>query len=255
VGVGLASAAPARAQGSSGRLIVEVKGDRLSVALDQAPLSQTLQAIAARAGFRVVTSWALDERLSLAFAHLPLDAGLKRLLGRHSAVFVYQPTGVLEEIRVYPDVASQFARSEPLDSDPDPVPIASREKILQRPPDLGDPDPSQRLAAAAHVKAGDSRKAIAVLLDLLAPEMEPGIREKALGTLKFFDAVPVDPIAEIAMFDPRRSLSLEALEVLGRQIDNPTAQNALRRVAELAIDAKVREEARALLGSLEGLSQ
>ena len=82
-------------------MVVDVKGDRLSVTLHDAALADTLRVIAARTGFRVVVNTSVDDRLSVAFGDLPLDQGLRRLLGGLNALFVYSPTGALEEVRLY----------------------------------------------------------------------------------------------------------------------------------------------------------
>jgi HEAT repeats len=291
------------AQRAERRAVVKVEGNRLTVTLDEIPLREALRDIAKQTGFRIVERSPLDDRLSLAFANLPLEVGLRRLLGRHDVVFVYGPAGGLEEVRVYAS-----SRPAPFPSRPSPVAVIGPGEAQTFPPMLIEPDPAQRLAAAlalvgtteaakalgvvrdlltphyepevraralaaltlfepmlgdpepaqrlaaAHALAGThaAARALDVVLDLLAPHYEPEVRVMALGALSFFDAVPMAHVTELALFDQDRSFRLEAVELLNQLAEhNPTARHALRQVADGTLDEAVREQATALLNSLE----
>jgi len=247
-------AAPPRlkVKDAEGRAVVRVEGDRLTVKLIQVPLRDVLLAIAQQSGLRIFLDPALDDRLSLAFSNLPLEVGLRRLLGDRSALFLYTSPGEegglkLEEVRVYASRQAELLQPEPSSVGGDDVAQSLREMLT-------DPEPAQRIAAALALAEGkQAGVALGVLLDLLNTQKEPSIREEVLAVLQVFDTVPVEPIAKVALSDKRPSLRLQALTLLGRTAEaDPRAKGILRQAARGDRDETVREVAQALLDSLEG---
>jgi hypothetical protein len=106
---GGAGGAPAADEGgkraaSPGRLEVALDQGALSVRAAGVPLAAVLGAIAARAGFALSVRGALDAPVSVTLAEVPLEDGLRQLLGRGSFVFLYDhpgadPTRKLVEVR------------------------------------------------------------------------------------------------------------------------------------------------------------
>lgn len=252
LGVGtLGAAPPLEVKDVEGQAVVKVEGDRLTVKLVQAPLRDVLQEIAQQSGLRILLDPAINGRLSLAFSSLPLEAGLRRLLGDRSVLFLYTSPGEeggvkLEEVWVY---ASRQA--EPLQHEPPSVGGGDVAQPLREM--LMDPEPAQRIAAALALAEGEQAGvALGVLLDLLN-QKEPSLREEALAALQAFDAVPVEPIARVALSDKKPSLRLQALTLLGQMAEaDPKAREVLRQAAREDRDEAVREGAQALLDSLEG---
>lgn len=72
--------------------VLVVQGDRLTVELKGVPLGAVLADLARQAGLRVALSEATGQDLvSARFRNMPLDQGIRRLLGPRSYVLVYAP--------------------------------------------------------------------------------------------------------------------------------------------------------------------
>jgi hypothetical protein len=229
---------------------VKLEGNRLTVILNQLPLQVVLQEIARQTGLRIVPRSPLEDRLSLSFANVPLEDGLRRLLGPHHAVFLYRPTGELQEVRVH----AVSWQTEP----PPATPSGPTETVPAEPlaglPALTDLDPVRRLAtASALAGTEDSEAALEAVLDLVIFSTQPDLRERALGVLTLFRNVPVAVIAEVARVDPEPSLRWSAAGLLGRLAEHdPAARTALREIADAELEEAVWTEVQTLLNRVEG---
>ena len=101
-------------------LAVTVADGRLSVRLGATPLDAVLEAIAAQTDVAITLRGDPSLVQPQAFADLPLDAGIRRLVGERRLMMVFQPAdnpgepGRLQEVWVYGDPASgDPARSRP----------------------------------------------------------------------------------------------------------------------------------------------
>ena len=102
---------PPPVQTSEDQAFVKVEGNSLTVRLNQVPLREALRDIARQTGLRIIVNSARDDRLSLAFAKLPVEEGLRQLIGRDNFIFLYTPARELKEVRVY--ASSQLAKLLP----------------------------------------------------------------------------------------------------------------------------------------------
>jgi hypothetical protein len=254
LGVGLGARSeevrsPALAADGSDGAVVTIEGDRLTVILTQFPLQAALQEIARQTGLRIVSHSPLDDRLSLTLADLPLEDGLRRLLGPHHAVFLHGPAGKLEEIRVHAVSPS---------TEPPAIPALSTETMAEEPaaapPTLTDREPAPRLAAAAALAGtGEHEAALRVVLHVATSSAQAELRERALDLLALFGNVPTDSVADVVRFDPEPALRWQAAELLGRLAKHdPAARRALRELAGEAFDEALRKEVEAMLGRLGG---
>ncbi len=240
------------AHGSDGGAVVKVEGDRLTVILSRFPLEVALQEIARETGVRIVPRVTLENRLSLTFADLPVEDGLRRLLGPHHAVFLYGPAGELEEVWVH---------GVPRPTEPPPaMPSMPTETVPEEttadPPTLTDREPARWLAAASALAGTEEDEvALRVVLDLVTSSTQPELRERALGVLALFRNVPGDSIAEVVRRDPEPAIRWRAAELLGRLAEHdPAARMALRDVVGVVQEERLREEVEAVLDRLEGSS-
>jgi hypothetical protein len=241
---GVATPQPPSVQASEDRAIVKVEGNSLTVRLNQVPLREALQDIARQTGLRIIVNSARDDRLSLAFAKLPVEEGLRQLIGRDNFIFLYTPTRELKEVRVY--ASSQLA--EPPPSLPPPLAVTAPQEAGVHQSMRSDPEPATRLASAIMLAGtNEAEKGLGIVLELLLRrETEPEIRKSALGALTLFGDVPVDQVTQVAIFDPEPTLRSAAMELLSQQVvHDPIAHAMLRQVAEGALDETVREEAQA----------
>lgn len=68
---------------------IDVQNNMISVDLIEARLGDILLAIGEKAGFKSHLSGDLSERLTMTFSDVPLEKGLKRLVGKHSLSLLY----------------------------------------------------------------------------------------------------------------------------------------------------------------------
>jgi HEAT repeats len=85
---------------------VAIHAGVLTVQAHGVPLAEVLAAIGQRAGFEVTVRGAVDARVSVVLAEVPLEEGLRQLLRGRSFAFLYDrarahPAAKLVEVRVY----------------------------------------------------------------------------------------------------------------------------------------------------------
>jgi hypothetical protein len=235
--------------------VVRLEHNRLQVALNQAPLAEVLQQVAHQSGFRLLMPATLDDRVSMAFNSLTVPEGLKRLIGQRNFVFLFTPTGQLEEVRLYAFPAYEFVprvRAQGEETSTREA-TAFQERLASPSVDPDGEHTPQRADAVARASQQEAETALTTVLTLLTPQYEPSLRQQALEGLAFFGAdVPVQPITEIALSDPEPTVGLQAADLLSQQAgSNPIAHQALRQVAEVARHTMVRMKALKLLQTLE----
>ncbi len=90
--VALCQPVPALAQaGSASGLSISVVDGRLSMDVRDASLSRVLRAIAVKAGFALDIAGQLDSKVSASFENIPLERGLRRIVGRSSYIIELAP--------------------------------------------------------------------------------------------------------------------------------------------------------------------
>ena len=235
--------------------VVRVEHNRLQVALNQALLAEVLQQVAHQSGFRLLMPATVDDRVSMVFNSLPVPEGLKRLIGQRNFVFLFTPTGQLEEVRLYAFPASEFVPQGRAQGEETSIREATafQERLPSPSVDPEGERTQQRGDTVARASQQEAETALTTVLTLLTPQYEPSLRQQALEALASFGAdVPVPPITDIALSDPEPSVGLQAAELLSQQAgSNPIAHQALRQVAAVARHTMVRMKALALLQTLE----
>lgn len=151
-------------------LMVRVDHGRLTLRAADVALDTVLRAIARQGGITIVHETPLPDDVTIAFDDVPLDEGLKRLLGARNHVFVYEAgapnaPALLRHVKVeaLPGTAS-----------------ASRPGIV---PGLQDPDSTKRVMALEALADTDA-VSFDVLLDIALKDPAPALRIRALELLR-----------------------------------------------------------------------
>jgi HEAT repeat protein len=243
---------PARAADEpkpEGAFVVKVDGERLTVRLEGIPLQAALKAIERESGVALTLLTPLAEEITIAFESLPLEQGLRRLLGNHSYILFYAAAGpgqpaALRQVKVLPR-GREVVRTGDHREQPRVMPSL--------PPGLGDPDPEKRTEAVMALAAGEEPgKSLDLLIEILRQDKDNDVREAALHALESLDPIPLDPLFAVAVQDKSPSIRVRALTLLGeRGAGDPRVKAALQRAATSDPDREVAEMASSLLDGID----
>jgi len=243
---------PARAEEEpkpEGAFVVKVDGERLTVRLQGIPLHVALKAIERESGVALALLGPLREEITIAFDDLPLEQGLRRLLGNRSYILFYAAAGpgqpaALRQVKVLPK-GREGVRAEGPSEQPRVMP--------SRPAGLGDPDPERRMEAVMALAADEEpRQSLDLLIEVLKQDGDSDVREAALHALESLDPIPLDPLFAVAFQDKSPSIRVRALTLLGeRGAGDPRVKAALQRAATSDPDREVMELALSLLEGLD----
>jgi len=226
--------------------LVEVRGTRLTVRAAGVALDTLLQDIALRAGVAIDLPPGLTEPTTVSLSGVPLDVGLRRLLGRTGFVMLYGPSGTVVRVVVPPPPAR-------------PAP-GERPPAAPGPSGAGAPVEDLRAALASRSRAVREAAVQAIaetgrrdLVPLLAPALRDGdawIRSLALDALADLGGPEAVGLLATALRDPDAGVRARALRAL-RRAGGAAAIPFLRAALEDQ-DPRVREEARETLDELTG---
>ena len=76
---------------SAPALDISLEHGRLTMNVQDAPLSRVLQAIAAKGGFALDIAGQLDSKFSASFENVPIERALRRIVGRSSYIIELVP--------------------------------------------------------------------------------------------------------------------------------------------------------------------
>jgi HEAT repeat protein len=197
-----------------------------------------------------------------AFADLPLDAGIRRLIGERRLMMVFQPSrdrdepGRLQEVWIYGDpppndlAGPRVARTLGKVSKDPPTPT---EKQPAPPPpsyqELATKGKGERLAAIRALARQQDDGAIEVLAALLAHDPDPTVRRIAATALGNIGGEAVVPAFEAALTDRDVEVRIQAMR--GLHVIN--GESAAAMLGELALgdtDPGLRRQAIHLLATL-----
>jgi hypothetical protein len=245
---------PARAADEpkpEGAFVVKVDRERLTVRLQGVPLHAALKAIERESGVALALLGPLREEITIAFDDLPLEQGLRRLLGNRSYILFYAAAGpgqpaALRQVKVLPKGREGVRAEGPSEQ---PGVMQSRQA------GLGGPDPEKRMEAVMALAAGEEPgKSLDLLIEVLRQDKDNDVREAALHALESLDPVPLEPLLAVAVQDKSPSIRMQALALLGeRGPSDPRVKTALQRAATSDPDREVTELASSLLDGFDGL--
>jgi len=257
----------------SGTVDLSVRGNLLSVQINQASLREVLGKLARQIPLRVsAPSPVLQDRVSMTFTNVPLEGGIERILqGQPFALISTRASdtqGFPAQAKVLEIVVLNRADSpSPMDSletlASSPLPVRRpTPKFLQEEVPLNYLkwealqawDPNTRLAALERLsEQGDEGEVLETLVTALEDEA-PEIRGAALELLvDQGEALPSAPVARMALADHNPELRMQALDVLG-DLEPEIAVGPLTQALQDS-DPEVREFATDLLEDFRALEE
>ncbi len=112
---------------SAPALDISLEHGRLTMNVQDAPLSRVLQAIAAKGGFALDIAGQLDSKFSASFENVPIERALRRIVGRSSYIIELAPsTGAGAPRRI--GKLSVYARGAPARVETSSTPRSKRGK-------------------------------------------------------------------------------------------------------------------------------
>ncbi len=228
-------------------VLIELKEGLLTVDVQDAALNQVLTAVAEQGNFRVLFVDPAQNRISLAFADLPLKKGLEELLKGHDHIFRYSgKNGSLSTVAVYARKTSttptQSLQRQPAQHtqaiDPQSIDPDEPDVALLSAQALGSPDEDVRLEAVEELADLDNPAETAhVLTEVLLKDENSDVREAALESLADFEDQDFQRrAASLSINDSEQDIRMRAVEILTDIEDWDT----LRDVAQTHDDPEIR---------------
>ncbi len=228
-------------------VLIELKEGLLTVDVQDTPLNQVLTTVAEQGKFRVLFVDPAQNRISLAFADLPLKKGLEELLKGYDHIFRYSgKNGSLSMVAVYArktrttptqslqrQPAQHTQAIEPQGIDPDEPDVA-----LLAAQALGSPYEDVRLEAVEELADLDNQAETAhVLTEVLQKDENSDVREAALESIADFEDQDLQRrAASLSINDSEQDIRMRAVEILTHIEDWDT----LRDVAQAHDDPEIR---------------
>jgi hypothetical protein len=261
--------APVVPAAESPRIEVTYRDGSLSVRSSGASLHAVLVEISRRTGVDIALETGLakplaEETVAVDFEDVPLEDGLRRLLGPRSTILLYDARG-LTEVRIYVEGTGAFRSVRPATG-----PGGARQGVAAREMTDDDRERARRMdqqrereGHAPHVeqlvrtlddlsRRGDEQGAVRTALDVLERERDPEMLETALNGLLGVESVPVDPLLRFAEAQVSPDLSIQALEILSEHgRSDPRVTGLLSKLSRQGSSEAVREAARNLLDDLQ----
>ena len=219
----------------------------MTVDVQDTPLNQVLTTVAEQGKFRVLFVDPAQNRISLAFADLPLKKGLEELLKGYDHIFRYSgKNGSLSMVAVYArktrttptqslqrQPAQHTQAIEPQGIDPDEPDVA-----LLAAQALGSPYEDVRLEAVEELADLDNQAETAhVLTEVLQKDENSDVREAALESIADFEDQDLQRrAASLSINDSEQDIRMRAVEILTHIEDWDT----LRDVAQAHDDPEIR---------------
>jgi hypothetical protein len=219
--------------------VVEWQERRLSVTADQVPLAQVLHEVAGRTGVEIRGLEALQEKVSVRLANLPLREGLQKLLTQVNYFLLEKPA---PQGGTQPTLVLISGWQAPLLAET----IANEEGTKPEGESMAEEDPEERLAALSTFAEQGNEEA----LRKAASDPDQAVSAMAFELLAQQNPVAATTLATAASRSPDLTQRLTGLQVLG-QIDNALAEQTLG-AASADDDVGVREYAIQSLASQTG---
>lgn len=201
----------APASGPKQWFTIHIAGRLLTAQVSGASLEQVLRAIGQEGGIKIVLQAPAEESVVVNLRGIPLDEGLRRILGARNFAFIYSDTASsrLTEVRIYPAQGINPGHSI----------AASHHGLVEELPPLAllyDEDPWVRREAVIDLQDTDGVKAIPTLAHILRDDPAASVRSaaaRALGRTKSEVAIPA--LAAALLQDPRKQVREIAARALG----------------------------------------
>ncbi|MGB4780515.1 HEAT repeat domain-containing protein [Candidatus Methylomirabilis sp.] len=227
--------------------VVKVDRDRLTVRFQRVPLEAALKAIARKSGTALILEAPLEDVVTITFDNLPLDEGLRRLLGNRSYGLFYDEGrsghgAVLKRVMVLTKEHGEGRMR------------ADREEEFHqwRQVALEDSDPARRKEAVEILAGEELGQSLDIFIKVMKQDGDGDVREAALDAVEGLDTILFEPLFEVALQAREPSSRRRVLKLLSeRGKDDPRIQDVLLRAATADADEEVRTTALGLLESFE----
>jgi len=233
-------------EGDSAPQLISLKARTLSVALENQPLRWVLDEISRQSGMMFDTAPEISEhRVTDAFQNLPIERGLRRLLGSWDVFFFFG--GDETEPRyawVYPKGKGTGFRPIP------PEQWASTRELEEA---FNDSDPQVREQALRSLAERKGKSALDLLISAL-DDANDRVRNGALNAAADSNLeIPPETLIRLAGSDPSPAVRLSALAAISNYVDEPSANLDIMAIAINAstdTDPEVRTLAKNLIDRL-----
>jgi len=198
----------------------------LTVDLRDAPLAEVLRAIGERAGLKVAIDGEASSLVTESFAGVPLEEGIKRLVGDASLVFKYAASPgdasavALSEVWIYVrSPGDQEVTGADVNEQPD---VATSENWVNQA--LLRPEPVARLDAVRELARQPEEATVGVLGQILSGDEDPIVRREAAAALGRVGGAEAAAALTPALSDKEPAVRMQAVRAIGRIGDDGGAQ-------------------------------
>ncbi len=232
-----AQAAPQPRPETSQQFDVTVDQGLLSLEAREAALARVLRAVAEQADFKLRFRGEVDTPVTLSLDGVPLEKGIRRLVGRNSLVVIMQDSRDVSTVLV------DLAYNAPIVAIEHDTPAFTLDRIYG---DVTRPDRVGRLRTIRQLGRRGDAQALKDLGLVLSMEQDPMLRRMAVMGLGSTGRDEAAPVLALALKDRNASVRAQSLRALAK-IKGTIAQAA---VIEALVDeaAMVRAEAVRVLG-------
>ena len=205
---------------------VNIQRGLLTVDLRDAPLAEVLRAIGERAGLKVAIDGEASSLVTESFAGVPLEEGIKRLVGDASLVFKYAASPgdasavALSEVWIYVrSPGDQEVTGADVNEQPD---VATSENWVNQA--LLRPEPVARLDAVRELARQPEEATVGVLGQILSGDEDPIVRREAAAALGRVGGAEAAAALTPALSDKEPAVRMQAVRAIGRIGDDGGAQ-------------------------------
>ena len=210
---------------------VAVEQGRLTVDVRDAPLEEVLQAVGEEAGIAIELHGDLTAPVTDSFADLPLDEGIRRLLGGHSYTLFSSDAGRIGRIEI------SVLHSHLLETAPSAANASTADAEQGR---------LQRIRTLLDRKDAE---AIAELSRLAGGDPSPAVRAQATAALARLRSEEASAALTLALTDPSSAVRVQAMRGV-KSLKGAGAIGDLQAIAGYDPDATVRRQAVRLMSDI-----
>ena len=195
--------------------LVSVQDGLLTVHDNEANLLDILTAAAHQAGFEVIIRGELESPpVRRQIIVMPLDQGLRSLLGEVNSVLVYENTGSERRIREVRVFGSGKIKSVQRLSKPVRKHVSEWDKdSLQQ--ELQQSEPAVRLYALNQIAQLPETDALALLREVLQQDLDSQVRSRAIELLGEIGSASALDVLELGLADADTQIRIETINTLG----------------------------------------
>ena len=236
-----ALAAPgARSDEGAPERVIHYEGDRLTVRLAGAPVTDVLDELGRQAGAEIRGQVRDPREVSVEFEGVPLAEALHRLLGDQNFALVYGNEGRLKSVRLLggPQTAAAAGAAAPPVSQP-PAP-GIMDAFAKHAP----------IAVAGHLgeALGGQQASLLQLFDLSVHHADPTVRAEAARIV--IGTIDTDPSLRASVLAQLNAVDDAALGALFRSMAGDNAQEVAMQIMTTARTSEIRSKASAVLQQL-----